>query len=205
MDEIRQKCSADQIKTARDKLACFLHASNRDTVFIHPIDHPAIDNTFCPCNQSFFRALKFYLKAGILKFIFYQPYNSIKVWFLRRCGASIGKNVYFSDGVWIDPNHTHLLTIEDDVLLGLKAHLFFHEYRLNEYRAGRITIRKGSLVGGLSVIGPGVEIGESATVSAMAAVCRDVPSGMIAVGNPAVNIPGAGRKSSIVSEGLPIC
>jgi len=47
------------------------------------------------------------------------------------------------------------------------------------------TIRRGARVGGGAVLCPGVEIGEEAFVGAGAVVTRDVPPGVIVVGNPA--------------------
>jgi UDP-2-acetamido-3-amino-2,3-dideoxy-glucuronate N-acetyltransferase len=47
------------------------------------------------------------------------------------------------------------------------------------------TIRRGARIGGAAVLCPGVEIGEEAFVGAGAVVTRDVPPGVVVVGNPA--------------------
>jgi acetyltransferase-like isoleucine patch superfamily enzyme len=47
------------------------------------------------------------------------------------------------------------------------------------------TIRRGARVGGAAVLLPGIVIGEEAFVGAGAVVIRDVPAGMVVVGNPA--------------------
>ncbi|MDT7582357.1 MAG: hypothetical protein QOK35_3673, partial [Pseudonocardiales bacterium] len=47
------------------------------------------------------------------------------------------------------------------------------------------TIRRGARVGAGAVLCPGVEIGEEAFVGAGAVVVRDVPPGVVVVGNPA--------------------
>jgi acetyltransferase-like isoleucine patch superfamily enzyme len=47
------------------------------------------------------------------------------------------------------------------------------------------TVRRGARIGGGSVLCPGVEIGEEAFVGAGAVVTKDVPAGVIVVGNPA--------------------
>jgi acetyltransferase-like isoleucine patch superfamily enzyme len=57
-----------------------------------------------------------------------------------------------------------------------------------EQRHARIkgpTIRRGARVGGGAVLCPGVEIGEEAFVGAGAVVTKDVPAGVVVVGNPA--------------------
>ena len=47
------------------------------------------------------------------------------------------------------------------------------------------TIRRGARVGGAAVLLPGIVIGEEAFVGAGAVVIRDVPAGVVVVGNPA--------------------
>ena len=47
------------------------------------------------------------------------------------------------------------------------------------------TIRRGARVGGGALLCPGVEIGAEAFVGARAVVVRDVPPGVVVVGNPA--------------------
>jgi acetyltransferase-like isoleucine patch superfamily enzyme len=47
------------------------------------------------------------------------------------------------------------------------------------------TIRRGARIGGAAVLCPGVEIGEEAFVGAGAVVTKDVPPGVVVVGNPA--------------------
>ncbi len=47
------------------------------------------------------------------------------------------------------------------------------------------TIRRGARVGGGAILCPGIEVGEEAFVGAGAVVTKDVPPGVIVVGNPA--------------------
>jgi acetyltransferase-like isoleucine patch superfamily enzyme len=47
------------------------------------------------------------------------------------------------------------------------------------------TIRRGARIGGGAILCPAVEIGEEAFVGAGAVVVRDVPAGVVVVGNPA--------------------
>jgi acetyltransferase-like isoleucine patch superfamily enzyme len=46
------------------------------------------------------------------------------------------------------------------------------------------TIRRGARIGGAAVLLPGIEVGEEAFVGAGAVVLRDVPAGIVVVGNP---------------------
>src|SRR6476659_6315097 len=47
------------------------------------------------------------------------------------------------------------------------------------------TIRRGARIGGGAILCPGIEVGEEAFVGAGAVVVRDVPPGVVVVGNPA--------------------
>ncbi len=47
------------------------------------------------------------------------------------------------------------------------------------------TIRRGARIGGGAILCPGIEIGEEAFVGAGAVVAKDVPPGVVVVGNPA--------------------
>jgi len=74
-----------------------------------------------------------------------------------------------------------LLTIEDGVLLGTGAKVCLHEFGIDQFRAGKVILRRGALVGGMAVIRCGVEIGAGAVVALSAVVTRDVPSGCTAI------------------------
>jgi acetyltransferase-like isoleucine patch superfamily enzyme len=163
----------------------FLKKDCPDRLFRYPTSHPSRPTGFCPCDEGGIRAAWFYAKATLLNVILALPFNSISVWILRTMGATVGRNVYISAGVWIDPMFPQLLTIEDDVLLGVGARIAFHEFRTNEFVAGRVHLGRGSLIGGFSLIGPGVRVGDGATVAGGAVIARDVPPGSIAGGNPA--------------------
>jgi acetyltransferase-like isoleucine patch superfamily enzyme len=47
------------------------------------------------------------------------------------------------------------------------------------------TIRRGARIGGGAILCPGIEVGEEAFVGAGAVVTKDVPRGVVVVGNPA--------------------
>ncbi len=171
------------------KLREFLAVENGPRVFEWPTGHPSQPTGFCPCDGSFFQRARFYFQATVLLTLLKWPFNRIKLAALRRRGARIGRNVHISSDVWIDPLFPQLLTIEDNVLIGVGARIALHEFGRDCFRAGRVTIRHGALIGGFALIGHGVEIGADAVVAGGAVVGRDVPAGMMAVGNPARMFP----------------
>jgi len=171
-------------KERRRLLREFLRSDCDERLFRHPTCHPSRPTGFCHCDGSPFGAIRFYIKAIFLILAFKMPYNWIKVKALRMCGAKVGRHVYFSAGAWVDPMFPQLITIEDDVFFGVDAKIFTHEFRIDEFRAGRVVIRRGAFIGGMAVIACGVEIGEDAVVSACAPVARDVPAGATVVARP---------------------
>jgi acetyltransferase-like isoleucine patch superfamily enzyme len=169
----------------RRRLADFLTGKTEDRLFRHPIGHPSRPSNLCECDGCALAVLRLYLRGVLMRIVMLLPFSGLKVWLLRRLGARIGKNVFISIGAWIDPVYPQLVTIEDDVLIGMDARIMTHEFRMSEFRAGKVIIRRGTVIGGFSVIACGVEIGEGAEVAGGAVVALDVPPGTVATGNPA--------------------
>jgi acetyltransferase-like isoleucine patch superfamily enzyme len=166
------------------RLREFRQGKSDERVFTHPTCHPALPTGFCFCEKSFGRAMLFYLKAIVLALAFKLPLNGLKVWTLRLFGARVGRQVYFSAGVWIDPMFPELLTIEDCVFFGMDVRILTHEFGIDEFRAGRVFVRRGAFVGGFATIRCGIEIGEGATVAACSVAYRDVPPGATLISAP---------------------
>jgi acetyltransferase-like isoleucine patch superfamily enzyme len=167
----------------------FLHGETGERIFAALTCHPSQPTGFCPCDGPFLETLRFYIKAWLLLTVLKLAWNGPKLKLLRWCGAQVGRNVFISSDVWIDPAFPQLLTIEDDVMIGVGVKIALHEFRPREFRAGRVIIRKGAVIGGFALIGHGVEIGEGAVVAGGAAVGRNVPAGKLAIGNPARVMP----------------
>jgi acetyltransferase-like isoleucine patch superfamily enzyme len=173
----------------REQLQAFLADPNGPRTFTCPTGHPSLPTGLCPCDQPFGARNWFYLKATLLNLLLKLPSNGPKIGLLRRLGARIGRNVFISVDTWIDPTYPQLLTIEDQVMVGVGVRIALHEFGQDHFRAGRVIIRKGAVIGGFAIIGCGVEIGENAVVAGGAVVGRDVPPGKLAIGNPARMVP----------------
>jgi len=180
---------------AQERLRRFLSDGTEERLFRQPTCHPARPTGFCFCEHSAWQTLKLCLRGALLDVVMKLPFNRPKLRLLRRLGARIDRNVYISAGAWIDPVFPQLLTIEDEVFIGLGARITLHEFRRDEFRAGRVILRRGAFIGGCAMIGCGVEIGEGATVAAGAVVGRDVPAGCTAIGNPARIVAGETPKA----------
>ncbi len=114
-----------------------------------------------------------------------MPTWAAKAFFYRLAGVKVGSRVCISPGVVIDPLYPSLIELEDGCCLGMGCRLFTHEYTATSFRAGRIRIGKGSVIGAYSMIRSGVSVGRGATVGAMSFVNRDVPDGETVAGVPA--------------------
>lgn len=180
---------APSFNERREEFSRFLSGAGEERTFIAATCHPSQPTGFCPCDGPLLPTLWFYAKAWLLLTVLKLAWNSPKLKLLRSCGAKVGRNVFISTDVWIDPAFPQLLSIEDDVMLGVGVKIALHEFRPKEFCAGKVIIRKGAVVGGFSLIGPGVDIGEGAVVAGGAAVGRDVPAGKLAIGNPARIMP----------------
>lgn len=174
----------EHLKAARKRLKAFVRGETDEKLFAEPTGHPSSPTGFCFCDHSLFKTLIVCFKAFFLEVILRLPFNGPKIRLLKAMGANIGKNVYISAKAWIDPTYPELLTIEDNVFIGMEARILFHEFRIDEFRVGKVVLRSGCFVGGCAVIGCGTEIGEGATVAAGAMVGRDVPPHSTMIGNP---------------------
>lgn len=96
------------------------------------------------------------------------------------------------------------VTIGDDVMFGPAVHIYTAHHPIDSTIRGsgkelahQVTIGNRVWVGGRAIINPGVVIGDDVVVGAGAVVTKDVPSGCVVAGNPAVII----RKISVCADG----
>ncbi len=177
------------LKQGLERFKQFRSGQTGERVFCHPTCHPSHPTGFCPCDQAWPATLWFYFKSTLLLTALKLPFNTFKIAMLRWSGARVGRNVFISADVWIDPAFPELLTLEDEVMLGVGVRIFLHAFDRDHFEAGRVVLRKGVIVGGFALIGHGVEIGEGAVVAAGAVAGRDIPAGKAAIGNPARIVP----------------
>jgi acetyltransferase-like isoleucine patch superfamily enzyme len=126
-----------------------------------------------------FKRLGFYGRFFIARLAQWTDISSVKKLLYRTIGVKIGRGVFISPDVIIDPHFPRLIEIDEYVILGWGAHLFPHEFSGSKYRVGRIRIKRGAVIGGFSSIRGGVTIGEKADVSSLTIVYRDVPDNFL--------------------------
>lgn len=108
---------------------------------------------------------------------------------LVKQGLIVGRNFAMLEDVFIDPSHIWLIEIGNDVTLAPRVQIFAHDAstkrHLGRTRIGKVTIGDRVFVGASAIILPGVSIGSEVIIGAGSIVTDDIPSGVVAAGNPA--------------------
>lgn len=106
-----------------------------------------------------------------------------------RRGLIVGRNFNMQREVIIDYSHAWHISIGDDVTLAPRVILLAHDAStkraLGYTRLGKVKIGSRVFVGAGSILLPGVTIGDDVVIGAGSVVTRDIPSGVVAAGNPA--------------------
>lgn len=134
-------------------------------------------------------------------------FSALKVWLLRRFGATVGHNVRIKpnvtvkfpwqltigDYVWIGENawfdNIAQITVESHVCISQDVYLCTgnHDWSRPNFNliTGAICIKQSSWVAARSVVGPGVTIGEGAVLTMGSVAGRSLKPMTIYAGNPA--------------------
>lgn len=108
---------------------------------------------------------------------------------LIKRGLVVGKGLIRMEGVIIDPSHCWHIAIGDNVVLAPRVHILAHDAStkvfLNYTRVANTKIGSNVFIGAGTIVLPGVTIGDNVIIGAGSVVTKDIPSGSVAVGNPA--------------------
>lgn len=104
-------------------------------------------------------------------------------------GLTVGEHFVCKDGVIIDPGHSWLITIGDNVTLAPRVHILAHDAstknRLGYTKIANVSIGSDVFIGASTVVLPGAVIGDDVIVGANAVVSGKLPPHTVCVGNPA--------------------
>ncbi|MEL6854950.1 MAG: WcaF family extracellular polysaccharide biosynthesis acetyltransferase [Cyanobacteria bacterium J06607_13] len=163
--------------------------------------------------------LLWYYVGSPLCMSYLLPFSGLKVWLLRRFGATVGSGVrikpgvrvkfpwrlsiadhaWLGEGAWID--NLAPVAIASHVCISQGTYLCTgnHDWRRPTFdlRVGAISIEEGAWLGARSVVGPGVTVGAGAVLSLNSVASRSLESWMIYVGNPAQPV----KKREILIDG----
>ena len=119
----------------------------------------------------------------------------IKVWIEPDFRCEFGKNISIGNDVYINFGCVILdcgpVTIGNQVLIGPNVGIYDANHALDAQERmdgalipGKISIGNRVWIGGGTIILPGVTIGDDTVIGAGSIVTHDIPSGVVAVGNP---------------------
>jgi acetyltransferase-like isoleucine patch superfamily enzyme len=170
----------EKVKNYREQLEEFLEGNIKgdQRTFCFEVDC-ALEKRIKFIYSVIFPGLKkmtFYYRFLIARIAYFIDYSPIKRFLYRRIGMNIGKGVFISPGVTLDPHFPSLISLEDFCILGWGSRIFTHEYSRNQYRIGSVKVGRGAVIGAFSTLRGGVNIGEMAEVPAMSRVFKDVPA-----------------------------
>jgi len=114
--------------------------------------------------------------------------QKLRVSLHRARGVKIGRNVWISYNVILETACPELITIDDDVFIGIGVIVIAH---FKEAVRG-VRVGKRSFIGPGVIILPDVEIGEGAVVTAGSVVTTSIPAMTVVQGNPAVPVAKCG-------------
>jgi acetyltransferase-like isoleucine patch superfamily enzyme len=101
----------------------------------------------------------------------------------RARGVKIGTNVYIGYDVILETSFPELITIEDNVQLGVRVMILAHFGEIEG-----VKIERDAVLGPGVIVLPSVIVGRGAVVTAGSVVTRSIPELTLAQGNPAVPI-----------------
>ncbi|MDR1395008.1 MAG: hypothetical protein LBK52_02405 [Deltaproteobacteria bacterium] len=111
------------------------------------------------------------------------PGNAWKIFWLRRAGLTIGRNVFITHGVKFDWLAPWLITLEDGCMLGYEAVVAGHLYYQKKLILRKVVIGRQAVVGlralALASLGAGSVLGPGSVL------LTDAPDGTVWNGVPA--------------------
>lgn len=126
----------------------------------------------------------------------YTPFLPLKIRLYRTfLRMEVGDKTAFALMVFPDVMFPERISVGKNSVIGFNTTILAHEYLIDEYRIGDVTIGDNVMIGANTTILPGVTIGDGAIVSAATLVHKDVPPGAFVGGNPMTVIRPGGSAS----------
>ena len=108
---------------------------------------------------------------------------------LRHRGMHIGRDVVFTDDLFVDEEYCSFISVGDSTAFGPECMILAHdagpERWLGAIRVGTVVVHPSCHVGARTIILPGVEIGPRTVIAANSVVSRSLPADTVCTGRPA--------------------
>lgn len=142
----------------------------------------------CLASEIHEHALRILMSEFVIKLV-ERMFRRDRIAWLVKQGLTVGRNFSLLEDVYIDPSHLWLIVIGNDVTLAPRAQILAHDASTKQYlgktRLGKVVIGDRVFVGASAIILPGITIGSEVIIGAGSVVTKDIPSGVVAAGNPA--------------------
>ena len=129
--------------------------------------------------------IRFQARYALTMFIMKLPWSRVKVALYHWLGVKIGTGVYIAPWTYFDAMFPSLIELGDGCFIGGGCKILTHERTYEGFRVGRVRVGANSTLGAFSIVRSGVSIGVGVTTGLGSVVCKDVPDGRVAIGNPA--------------------
>ena len=104
-------------------------------------------------------------------------------------GLKVGSNCSFQYGVKIDESHCWHIQIGNNVTLGPRVMILAHDASMKRYlgytKIGKVKIGNNVFIGAGTIVLPNSSIGDNTIIGAGSIITKDIPSNVVAAGNPA--------------------
>lgn len=118
--------------------------------------------------------------------------KTIRVHLHRMRGVEIGEHVFIGTDALIETAYPHLVSIGDDVAIGIRSVIIGHFKSGGDLRGPTVRIEDHAFIGPGVIVLPNVTIGQGAVVTAGSVVTKSVPPMTMVQGNPAEPIARCG-------------
>jgi acetyltransferase-like isoleucine patch superfamily enzyme len=174
--------AAAQLQTDRATLQQWLSGSHSTPLLLPRREAYDVTAVLFPTTRSLIR---FHVRYVLTMFAGKLPWSRVKVSVYRRLGVRIGRGVYIAPWTYFDAMFPHLIDVGDGCFIGGGCRLLTHEKTTAGFRIGIVRIGAHSVLGAFSIVRSGVSVGSGVTTGLGSVVCKDVPDGRTALGNPA--------------------
>lgn len=129
------------------------------------------------------------MKFKILKKILFTLRGETDIDILIGLGLKVGDNCSFQEGVKIDESHCWHIDIGNDVTLAPRVMIIAHDASMKRHlgytKIGKVKIGNKVFIGAGTIVLPEVSIGDNSIIGSGSVVTKDIPSNVVAAGNPA--------------------
>jgi acetyltransferase-like isoleucine patch superfamily enzyme len=170
----------DFLAEAREKYLCWLAGGAKGRLHLN---EPEGVNICQAVNGRGFRRLENTWRRFCLTLANYLPGNAWKIFWYRKAGVTIGKNVFISYGVKFDWLAPWLITLEDGCSIGYEALVVVHLYYQHKLILRKVTIGKEAVVGLRAAAI--ASLGDRSVLAPGSVLLTDAPAGVTLSGIPA--------------------